>query len=57
MSDAKPRAKVAPKQEVHTPFKQMQTTQKVIHIVQVVVCLCTFGFVFPNSIGANDTQV
>ena len=51
MSNAKPSAKIAPKPEVRTPFKQMTRNQKTVYVLQVVVCLCTFGFVFPNIFG------
>ena len=36
-----------PKQE-GMPFKQMKPRQKVIFILKLVVCIVTFGIVFPN---------
>jgi len=54
MSNAKPSAKV---ENPRPPFKEMTAGQKMVYILQVVVCLCTFGFVFPNVIGTNDMQV
>jgi len=35
----------------NTPFKQMTPKQKWVFVLQVVVCLVTFGFIFPNVIG------
>jgi hypothetical protein len=52
MSDPKPRAKPeAPKSQPRTPFKKMTRNQKTVYVLQVVICLCTFGFIFPNVIG------
>jgi hypothetical protein len=52
MSEPKPRAKPeAPKPIPRTPFKKMTRDQKTVYVLKVVVCLCTFGFIFPNVIG------
>ena len=39
-----------PKRE-GTPFKNMTGTQKVKFILKLVVCIFTFGMVFPNIMG------
>ena len=36
-----------PKQE-GVPFKQMTPGQKVVFILKLVVCILSFGIVFPN---------
>jgi hypothetical protein len=47
ISMSKP-AKAEPKR---VPFKQMSSGQKAVYVFQAVVCICTFGFVFPNFFG------
>ncbi len=51
MAETKPRSKAPAPQAPRTPFKQMTRNQKVVFLLQLVVCICTFGFVFPNLIG------
>jgi hypothetical protein len=34
-----------------TPYAQMKPKQKVRFILKLVVCILTFGFVFPNVMG------
>lgn len=34
-----------------TPYKDMTGTQKVKFILKLVVCIFTFGMVFPNVMG------
>lgn len=34
-----------------TPYKDMSGQQKVKFIIKVVVCICTFGMIFPNVMG------
>ena len=48
-TDGKPTPfqKVA-EQDRGTKFGDMTRTQKMIFISKVVVCVCTFGFAFPN---------
>ena len=38
----------APSMDRGTPFNEMKRSQKVIFILKVVVCVFSFGFVFPN---------
>lgn len=33
-------------------FKQMSVVQKCIHIVKLVIFICTFGFAFPHAMDA-----
>ena len=49
MSDEKPGSRPeAPKSDTGTPFKEMTTNKKVAFIAKVIVCVITFGIVFPN---------
>lgn len=34
-----------------TPYSQMTGEQKVRFVLKLVVCILTFGFVFPNVMG------
>jgi hypothetical protein len=34
-----------------TAYKDMSTNRKVIFILKVIVCVCTFGMVFANVMG------
>ena len=34
-----------------TPYKNMSSQQKMRFILKLVVCICTFGMVFPNVMG------
>ena len=34
-----------------TPYAQMTGPQKVRFVLKLVVCILTFGFVFPNVMG------
>jgi|1185.fasta_scaffold1030959_2 hypothetical protein len=34
-----------------TPYKDMSSHQKVMFVLKLVVCICTFGMVFPNIMG------
>ena len=34
-----------------TPYAQMSTKQKVRFVLKLVICILTFGFVFPNVMG------
>lgn len=36
------------KADLGTPFKEMTTGKKVSFIAKVIVCVITFGIVFPN---------
>ena len=38
----------APKNRVKKPFKDMTRSQKFVFVCQVVVCIISFGFIFPN---------
>jgi hypothetical protein len=38
----------APVQDHGMKYADMTRRQKVIFVSKVVVCVCTFGFVFPN---------
>jgi hypothetical protein len=38
----------APKRDFGTPFKEMTPKQKFVFVLKVVVCVITFGVVFPN---------
>jgi hypothetical protein len=38
----------APKKDFGTPFKEMTPKQKFVFVLQVVVCVITFGVVSPN---------
>jgi hypothetical protein len=40
--------KAATKDKNRKPFKEMTRKQKAVFLLQVVLCLCTFGFAFPN---------
>ena len=31
-----------------TPYKDMPSQQKVLWIIKLVICICTFGMAFPN---------
>ena len=46
--DQKPQA---PKADLGTPFKQMTTQKKVFFIAKLVVCIISFGMIFPNVMG------
>lgn len=34
-----------------TPYKDMPSEQKMKWIFKLIVCICTFGMVFPNVMG------
>ena len=34
-----------------TPYKEMNTAQKVKFVLKVIVCVLTFGLAFPNVMG------
>jgi len=38
----------APTYSTGMKFADMTRTQKIVFVAKVVVCVCTFGFVFPN---------
>jgi len=38
----------APPRHDGTKFEDMTRRQKIIFVTKVVICVCTFGFVFPN---------
>jgi hypothetical protein len=37
-----------PKRDFGTPFKEMTRERKLRFVAKLIVCLLTFGFVFPN---------
>ena len=39
---------MAAKAEVSIPYKDMNATQKTVYIFKLIVCICTFGLVFPT---------
>ena len=39
---------MAAKAEVSVPYKDMNTAQKTVFILKLIVCICTFGLVFPT---------
>jgi len=41
----------APKSEPGKPFRDMTLKEKVVYLLQVVICILTFGLVFPNAFG------
>jgi hypothetical protein len=49
MKDSNSRSKSgAPKSSAGRPFKEMTRSKKFVSVFKVVVCVSTFGFVFPN---------
>ncbi|GAC1679762.1 MAG: hypothetical protein NVS9B2_30750 [Steroidobacteraceae bacterium] len=38
----------APKHETGLKFAQMSRNQKAVFVVKLLICIATFGFVFPN---------
>ena len=40
-----------PSKEARKPFGRLTGKQKAVFLAQVVVCVCTLGFVFPNVFG------
>jgi hypothetical protein len=52
MDETKPTAYAeAPAAVPRLLYKDMTTAQKRVFVFQVVVCVCTFGFVYPNAFG------
>ena len=45
---ASAKSKAAAKSIPRKPFKHMSGAEKLVFIGMSVVCICTFGFVFPN---------
>ena len=43
-----PTERVNPILKSGTPFKKMTRRQKIVFVAEVVICVCTFGFAFPN---------
>jgi hypothetical protein len=41
----------APEKDVGKSFKDMTLKEKVVFVLQVLICILTFGFVFPNALG------
>jgi Na+/alanine symporter len=39
---------MAAKAEVSIPYKDMTASQKSVFILKLIVCICTFGLVFPT---------
>ena len=49
MKDSNSRSKPeAPKSDVGRPFKEMTRRQKFVFVLQLVACVMTGGFAFPN---------
>ena len=49
MSESKLRPQVVPlKSHSATPFKEMTRDQKVRFLAKLIICVVTFGMVFPN---------
>jgi len=49
MAEQKPEKRPeAMKADLGTPFKEMTTGKKVSFVVKVIICVITFGIVFPN---------
>ena len=40
-----------PSKEARKSFVQLTPRQKAVFLAQVVICVCTLGFVFPNVFG------
>lgn len=52
MEDSKtPSKAVAPTSEPGKKFKDMTGQEKVIYLARILVCIVTFGMVFPNAFG------
>ena len=52
MSEHKPESRPQPlKSDSGTPFKQMTTNKKVMFIAKLVICIISFGMIFPNVMG------
>ena len=52
MSEQKPQQRPEPlKSNSGTPFKEMTTNRKVMFIAKLVVCIISFGMIFPNVMG------
>lgn len=49
-SSAAPFAK-APKSEPGKPFGKMSIREKIVYLSRVLICILTFGLVFPNAFG------
>ena len=48
MKDSTSPSKASKNESAGKPFKQLTRKQKFVFVSKVVVCICTFGFVFPN---------
>lgn len=40
-----------PKTKPRKLFKEMTRKEKVVYVVQVLICVLTFGMVYPNAFG------
>ncbi len=40
-----------PKAQPRKLFKEMTPKEKVVYVLQVVICVLTFGMVYPNAFG------
>ena len=56
MSGKKASAKPEVKNTEREVFKLMTGVEKSVHVLKVVVSLCTFCFVFPNVFAMTDTD-
>ncbi len=48
MAEKRKHEEQAPSRILGTPFKQMDRGRKVRFVLQLAVCVLSFGFIFPN---------
>ena len=52
MKDGNFAPRPVPRKSTETkPFAKMAGRERLVYLLRILVCICTFGFVYPNAFG------